>query len=84
MTIVKTLTTLCPVADWSLGPIKALDSIAIKLEFLPRPTSPLRELDQSPKYVLTVDQAMELAETITRTVQTVKLPEGNARKDAAC
>lgn len=80
----KKSTNLCPVAGWSISPIKALDSIAIKLDFLPRSTSVLGRPNQFPKYVLTVEQATELAETITRTLQNVKLPEGDAKQDAAC
>lgn len=76
----ESLLNLCPVAGWTLAPIKALDSVAIKLDFLPRFLPQSGDAEETPRYVLTVDQASELATTIERTVQALKLAEGLAGK----
>jgi hypothetical protein len=79
----ESLTNLCPIVGWSLGPIKALDSVAIKLDFLPRTTSRRKETVQPQKYVLTIDQAAELADTITRAVQALRIAEEKTSKKSS-
>jgi len=60
---------ICPITGWSIGPVKALEVVTLKLGFITNAMQPLDEANESPIFAITPKQALELADALQRTVQ---------------
>jgi hypothetical protein len=69
---------LCPIAGWSVGPVKAYEAVAFKLDFLTNPLQKLSEANTTPHFLVTTAQALELAEALQKAVQKVQSAEFQA------
>lgn len=60
---------LCPITGWSIGPVKALEMVTLKLGYITNPMQPVDSPNESPHFVITAAMASELATALQRAVQ---------------
>lgn len=60
---------LFPVAGWEIGPLPSLGVVMIQPHFLTHPMQRPEEANSGRRYVLTPQQALELAGAIQRALQ---------------
>lgn len=57
---------LSPIAGWTIAPVSAYRAVMLSLDFLAHATQQPDEALHSPHFVLTVQQARELAAALTK------------------
>ncbi|MFC7408732.1 hypothetical protein [Hydrogenophaga atypica] len=69
---------LAPIAGWTTGPIPAYGAVILRLDYLLHPTQQPSEALQTPHFVLTAAQALELSEALKKHAAALKdgPPEG--------
>ncbi|AUZ78719.1 MULTISPECIES: hypothetical protein [Aeromonas] len=61
-----------PVASWTIGPLPSYNCVLFKPNYLSSPMQPVEEAHQGHRFVLTPEQAVELANSLLRSVQTLE------------
>lgn len=61
-----------PVASWTIGPLPSYNCVLFKPNFLSSSMQPVEEAHQGQNFVLTPEQAVELANALLQSVQTLE------------
>ena len=59
----------CPVAGWEIGPVQAMQSVVMRIDYLTHPMQPASAANQTPTLVLTAQAAIELSEALRKHAQ---------------
>ena len=59
-------------ASWTIGPLPSYNCVLFKPNYLSSPMQPVEEAHQGHRFVLTPEQAVELANSLLRSVQTLE------------
>lgn len=57
---------LAPIAGWTTGPVPAYGAVILRLDYLTHPMQQIDEATQSPHFLLTAAQALELSEALKK------------------